>query len=479
MATFERTTRVLVLGAGPGGYAAAFMAADLGMEVTIVNREPNPGGVCLYRGCIPSKALLHAAKVINEAREAEHFGVTFAEPKIDFDKLRSWKTSVVEKLTGGLGQMTKQRKITYLQGEGKLRDAHSLEVTLSNGDTGLVKFEKAILATGSRPILPPMFNIGSARVWDSTGGLNMEELPKRLLVVGGGYIGLELGTVYAALGSQVTVVEATSGLLPGADRDLVKVLQKSVEAKMSRVLLNTKVTALKEVGAEVEVSLQPTEGEAFSEKFDRVLISIGRRPNTENLGLEHTRVEIDGRGFIKTDLQGRTQEPHIFAIGDISGDPMLAHRATHQGRLAAEVLHGSKAQFEPQAIPAVVFTDPELAWAGLTEQQCKDQNIRHEVARFPWAASGRALTLNSAGGLTKMIVDPEDGRLLGVGIVGSGAGELIAEGVLALEMGALAEDIGLSIHPHPSLSETVMESADVFFGKSTHLYKPKREPAKN
>lgn len=475
MATFERTTQVLVLGAGPGGYAAAFMAADLGMEVTVVNREPNPGGVCLYRGCIPSKALLHAAKVINEAREAEHYGVTFGSPQIDFAKLRDWKSSVVEKLTGGLGSMAKQRKITYLQGEGKLRDAHNLEVTLHNGDTGVVKFEKAILATGSRPILPPMFNIGSPRVWDSTGGLDMEELPKRLLVVGGGYIGLELGSVYAALGSEVTVVEATAGLLPGADRDLVRVLQKSVEEKMSRVLLNTKVTAMKDVGEAVEVTLTPQEGEAYSEKFERVLISIGRRPNTENLGLEHTKVEIDGRGFVKTDRQGRTQESNIFAIGDISGDPMLAHRATHQGRLAAEVIHGSKAQFEPQAIPAVVFTDPELAWAGLTEQQCKDQNIKHEVAKFPWAASGRALTLNAANGLTKLIVDPEEGRLLGVGIVGSGAGELIAEATLALEMGAQVGDLGLTIHAHPTTSETIMEAADVFFGNCTHLYKPKRE----
>jgi dihydrolipoamide dehydrogenase len=478
MATFEKSTQVLVLGAGPGGYAAAFMAADLGMEVTIVNREANPGGVCLYRGCIPSKALLHAAKVINEAKEASHYGVTFAAPQIDFDKLRSWKSSVVEKLTSGLGGMTKQRKITYLQGEGKLRDAKSLDVTLSNGDTGVVTFEKAILATGSRPILPPMFNIGSPRVWDSTGGLDMEELPKRLLVVGGGYIGLELGSVYAALGSEVTVVEATAGLLPGADRDLVRVLQKSVEEKMSRVLLNTKVTAMKDAGDTVEVTLTPNEGDAYSEKFDRVLVSIGRRPNSENLGLENTKIELDGRGFIKTDGQGRTQESNIFAIGDISGDPMLAHRATHQGRLAAEALHGSKAQFEPQAIPAVVFTDPELAWAGLTEQQCKDQNVKHEVAKFPWAASGRALTLGQPNGLTKLIIDPEDGRLLGVGIVGSGAGELIAEATLALEMGALAGDIGLTIHAHPTTSETLMEAADLFFGNCTHLYKPKKEAAR-
>lgn len=476
MANFEKTTQVVVLGGGPGGYAAAFMAADLGMEVTLVNREVNPGGVCLYRGCIPSKALLHAAKVINEAREAEHFGISFGPPQIDLDKLRGWKNSVVERLTGGLGQMTRQRKVTYLNGEGKLLNSHQLKVITAQGDEGVIKFEKLILATGSRPIMPAVFNIGSPRVMDSTGALELADCPPKLLVVGGGYIGLELSCVYAALGSAVTVVEATPGLLPGADRDLVQILHKNLEPKMSRILLNTRVMQLKDTGSAVEVTLQPPSGEAVLETFDRVLISIGRRPNTESLGLENTRVEVDGRGFIKVDLQGRTSEPHIFAIGDISGDPMLAHRATHQGRLAAEALHGSKATFEPRAIPAVVFTDPELGWAGLTEQQCKDQNIKHSVAKFPWAASGRALTLNQPAGLTKMIIDPEDGRVLGIGLVGAGAGELLAEGVLALEMGALAEDIGLSIHAHPTLSETVMEAADVHFGTSTHIYKPKRQP---
>jgi len=477
MATFEKTTQLVVLGGGPGGYAAAFMAADLGMEVTLINREENPGGVCLYRGCIPSKAYLHAAKVVNEARDASNFGITFGEPKIDIDKLRNWKKSVVNRLTGGLGQIAKQRNVSYLQGEGQLRDAHSLTVKAANGDEGIVHFTRLILATGSRPILPPIFDIGSKLVMDSTAALELEDIPDRLLVVGGGYIGLELGSFYAALGSKVTVVEATSGLLPGADRDLVKVLHQSIEKNMHSILLNTKVMQLKEVADGVQVTVQPPTGAPTEDVYDRVLISIGRRPNTENLGLAHTRVEIDGRGFVKVDAQGRTAEPHIFAIGDISGDPMLAHRATHQGRLAAEVLHGSKAVFEPIAIPAVVFTDPELAWAGLTEQQCKDQNIRHSVARFPWAASGRALTLDKTAGLTKLVIDPEDGLLLGIGIVGSGAGELIAEGVLALEMGALAEDVALSIHAHPTLSETMMESADVFFGKSTHIYKPKRQTA--
>lgn len=473
MATFERTTQVAVLGGGPGGYAAAFMAADLGMEVTLINREQNPGGVCLYRGCIPSKALLHAAKVIHEAKEAAEFGVVFERPKLDVDKLRGWKTKVVERLTGGLGQVAKQRKVHYIQGEGRFKNSQTLEVKATNGDTGTVKFQHMILATGSRPAIPPMFQLGE-RIMDSSGALDLKEVPQKMLVVGGGYIGLELGTVYATLGSQVTVVEMTNGLLPGADRDLVRILQRSVEERMHRVLLSTRVTEMNEEADSVSVSFQPAEGEAFTETFDRVLISIGRRPNSENLGLENTKVEIDARGFVKIDGQSRTHDPNIFAIGDVSGDPMLAHRASHQGRLAAEVIHGSKAVFEPRAIPAVVFTDPELAWAGITEQQAKDQKLNYKVSSFPWGASGRAITLDRPEGLTKLIVDAEDGRLLGVGIVGAGAGELIAEGTLALEMGAQAEDLGLTIHAHPTLSETVMEAADVYFGKSTHVYKPKR-----
>jgi dihydrolipoamide dehydrogenase len=475
MSDFEKTTQVAVLGGGPGGYAAAFMAADLGMQVTLVNRDTNPGGVCLYKGCIPSKALLHAAKVINESREAAHYGVTFGEPTIDLDKLRSWKESVVQRLTGGLGQMTKQRKVEYLQGEGKLRDARSLEVTTTDGKTGTLKFDKLILAVGSRPVIPPIFAIKSHRVMDSTAGLELREIPKRLLVVGGGYIGLEMGSVYTALGSQVTVVEMTSGLLPGADRDLVRILQKSIEAKFHKVLLNTKVLGMEEKGEEIIVSLQPAEGgETRSDHFDGVLIAIGRRPNSENIGIENTKIVRDARGFVKIDNQCRTDEPTIFAIGDISGEPMLAHRATHQGRLAAEVIHGSKAVFEPLAIPAVVFTDPELAWTGLTEQQAKDQGLKFEVSRFPWAASGRAITLDRPDGLTKVIVELETNRVLGVGLVGAGCGELVAEATLAIEMGAQVEDLGLTIHPHPTLSETVMEAADLFFGKSTHLYKPKR-----
>ena len=458
----QRETDVVVIGAGPGGYAAAFMAADLGLKTLLIDKEENPGGVCLYRGCIPSKALLHAAKVVNEAREASEFGITFSQPEIDVEKLAGWKNDVVKKLTGGLGQLRKARKVDHIQGTAKLVDANTLSI---EGSEETVRFKHAILATGSRPVVPGPLAIDSENVMTSKEALNLENIPETLLVVGGGYIGLELGTVYGSLGSKVTVVEMQDGLLPGADRDLVKVLSKNVNNIMHEVLLNTRVVEMVDTLRGVKVTLDP----AREETFEKVLISVGRRPNTENLGLENTKVQLDKLGFVVTDKQGRTDEPNIFAIGDISGQPMLAHRATHQGRLAAEVIHGSKAVFEPHAIPAVVFTDPELAWAGITENEAKEQGIPHKVARFPWAASGRSLTLGRTDGLTKLVLDPETERILGVGIVGPGAGELIAEGTLAIEMAATAEDLSLTIHAHPTLSETVMETADVFFGTSTHL----------
>lgn len=458
-------TQVAVLGAGPGGYAAAFMAADLGLEVALIDREPNPGGVCLYRGCIPSKALLHAAKVLTEAREAADIGIQFQPPQIDLEKLAGWKSSVVNKLTGGLGQLTKARKITYIQGEARFKDGQTLTI---EGQEDLT-FEHCILATGSRPIIPGPLRLDSPLVMDSTDALALEDVPQELLVIGGGYIGLELGTVYSALGSNVTVIEMQDGLLPGADRDLAKVLSKRVEHLFSRVLLNTRVTKMEVVPEGVLVHTDP-EGQKV---FNRVLVSVGRRPNTENLGLAEAGVELDEHGFVRIDEQCRTSQPSVFAIGDISGQPMLAHRASHQGRLAAEVIHGSKAAFDPRAIPAVVFTDPELAWCGLTEEEAEQQGIEVEVARFPWAASGRALTLGQVDGLTKLILEPETERILGMGCVGPGAGELIAEGALAVEMAATAKDIALTIHAHPTLSETVMESADVFFGTSTHILRPK------
>lgn len=460
---------VVVIGAGPGGYAAAFMAADLGMNTLLIDKEENPGGACLYRGCIPSKALLHASKVINEARESEQIGIRFGPPEIDVKRLAGWKNEVVGKLTGGLGQLRKARDVRHIQGTARFLDNHTLEV---EGHEGPVKFKHAILATGSRPVVPGPLALDSPRVMTSTEALELNDIPGSLLVIGGGYIGLELGTVYASLGSKVTVVEMLDGLLPGADRDMVKVLSKNVHSLMHEVLLSTRVVQMMETEEGIEVTLDP----ARVETFDKVLISVGRRPNSENLGLENTRIELDAQGFVKCDAQGRTAEANIFAIGDVSGQPMLAHRATHQGRLAAEVIHGSKAVFEPHAIPAVVFTDPELAWAGITEDEAKAQGVAHKVARFPWAASGRSLTLGRTDGLTKLILDPESERILGVGIVGPGAGELIAEGTLAIEMAATAEDLSLTIHAHPTLSETVMETADVFFGTSTHM--AARRPAR-
>jgi dihydrolipoamide dehydrogenase len=465
------TTQVVVVGGGPGGYAAAFLAADLGLSTALVDPELNPGGVCVYRGCIPSKALLHVANLIDESRQAKAWGVDFGEPKVDLPKLREFKNKVVGRLTSGTGQLVKLRKVKYLQGMAEIADAHHLTVKLASGAEESVQFEHAILATGSVPAIPPMLKVDDPRVMDSTAALDLPDVPSSLLVVGGGYIGLELGTVYATLGSSVTVVEMTAGLLPGADRDLVDVLSKRVNATMKQVLLDTKVVRMTPQSGGIRVSF---EGKP-EQTFDRVLVAVGRRPNSRIPGLEKTRVQVDERGFIMVDEQRRTGEPTIFAIGDVVGEPMLAHKASHEGRVAVEVIAGENVAFAPRAIPAVVFTDPELAWAGLTETQAIRDKRPIKIAKFPWAASGRAITLDRTDGLTKLILDPESERLLGVGLVGPGAGELIAEGVLAIEMGANATDLKLSIHPHPTLTETMMESAEVFFGQATHVYRPLRK----
>ncbi|CAB1275195.1 dihydrolipoyl dehydrogenase [Candidatus Nitrosacidococcus tergens] len=468
MASASETTQLAIIGGGPGGYAAAFLAADLGLEVTLIDLEPNPGGVCLYRGCIPSKALLHVAKVINEAKEAHTWGVTFSDPKIDLDKIRSWKEQVVNRLTGGVGQLSKQRKINYIQGQAKFVTQKTLQIHGKNGDQQL-NFKNAILATGSYPVRLPG-SIESPKLLDSTSALELQNIPKNLLVVGGGYIGLEMATVYASLGSQVTVVEMGETLLPGADSDLVAILSKQIEKRVHRVLTKTKVAQMQEESQVIRVRFEgSTAGE---EVFEKVLVAIGRKPNSAISGLEYTQVKINQQGFIQVDSQCRTNDPDIFAIGDVVGEPMLAHKASHEGRVAAEVIAGFKAVFEPRAIPAVVFTDPEVAWCGLTEAEANRKGQKIQVTRFPWAASGRAITLNRTDGLTKLIIDPETERVLGAGIVGPGAGELISELVLAVEMAAVASDIKLSIHPHPTLSETVMESAEVFFGQSTHVYRP-------
>ncbi len=463
-----------IIGAGPGGYAAAFLAADLGMKVTLIDQELNPGGVCLYRGCIPSKSLLHVAKLIDESRHAKNWGIEFSDPKIDIAKLRSWKEGVVKKLTGGLGQLSKQRKVQYIQGGAAFENSTTLHITKIDGGEQTLSFDRIIIATGSRPSVIPTLKLDSPRMMDSTSALDIQDVPKSLLVIGGGYIGLELGSVYAALGSKVSVVEMTAGLLPGADRDLVLPLHKRIEKSFEAIMLNTTVTAVKEEASGIRVSFDGADVKEREKVFDKVLVSVGRRPNSEITGLDKTGVKLIQRGFIHVNKQLQTDDPAIYAIGDVVGEPMLAHKASHEGRTAVEVIAGHKVAFEPNAIPAVVFTDPEIAWCGLTETQAQKDNREIKVAKFPWAASGRAMTIDRTEGMTKLVIDPETERVLGVGIVGAGAGELIAEGVLAVEMGALAKDLALTIHPHPTLSETVMNAAEVFFGTATDIYRPKR-----
>jgi dihydrolipoamide dehydrogenase len=477
--------QVVVLGGGPGGYAAAFLAADEGLEVTIVEAEPRLGGTCLLRGCIPSKALLHVAKVISEVDELRHeWGITYNErPAIDVDKIRARKDQVISNLTGGLGQLAKRRGVKVIQARGKFTSSTTMELTPTGGmseadsgfpEGGVLSFDHCILATGSVPAMPPSFDIGSDRVMDSTGALAMKDIPKSMLVIGGGYIGLELGSVYAQLGSKVTVVELSEGLLPGADRDLVKPLAKRLEKMLeNRIYLNTKVGSVAEVDNQVEVTFEGP-GKFGHERFDRVLVSVGRRPVTRGLGLENTQVKVNERGFVVVDHQQRTSDPHILAIGDVAGDPMLAHKASHEGRVAAEVLAGKPAVFDKAAIPAVVFTDPEIAWAGLTQDEAKRQGREVDVEVYPWAASGRAQALGRTEGLTKWLVDPVTHRVLGCGIVGAGAGELIAEAVLAIEMGCEVHDITESVHPHPTLSETLMNAGEVHYGTATEIYKPKK-----
>ena len=430
--------------------------------------------MCLYRGCIPSKALLHVAKVVDEARHAGNWGVTFGEPRVDIDKLRAYKQGVVDKLTAGVGSVAKLRKVRFVQGRGALTGPKSLRVSGASGDTDL-QFEHLILATGSHPTKVPTLSLDSPRIMDSTSGLELPDVPASLLVIGGGYIGLELGTVYATLGSKVSVVEMTPGLLPGADRDLVGVLEKRLKKLFAHIMLGTKVVKVAEDGHGIRVTFEGAVAEK-EQVFDRVLVAVGRRPNSKIPGLDTTRVKIDSKGFIETDGQRRTAEPSIFAIGDVAGEPMLAHKASHEARVAIEAIAGHKAVFEPQAIPAVVFTDPEIAWCGMTEVQAQAEQVEIDVAKFPWGALSRAITVDRPEGLTKLVLEPKTGRILGVGIAGSGAGELIAEGALAIEMGASAEDLKLVIHPHPTLSESLMESAEVFFGQSTHVFKPKRKP---
>ena len=463
---------LVVLGGGPGGYAAAFMAADLGMEVTLVEKDSRLGGTCLLRGCIPSKALLHVGRVVAEVREMQDWGVHFSAPKIDIDAVRDRKEKVIDALTGGLAQLAKRRNVQVIQGQGMFTASGTIEVIQKDAGSQTITFDHCILASGSRPARIPAFDIGSSRVMDSTGALQLEDIPESLLVVGGGYIGLEMGTVYAELGSRVSVVELTGSLLPGADRDLVKPLHKRLDGLFEAIRLNTKVIGLKDIGNGVEVSFEGQEGQT-TETFSRVLMAVGRRPNSDGIGLDNTNVVVDSKGFVEVDKQQRTADSRVLAIGDVCGEPMLAHRASHQGKVAVESLHGEPALFEPRAIPAVVFTDPEIAWAGLTEHEAELSGQEVEVSRYPWAASGRAHALGRIEGMTKMLIDPETDQVLGVGIVGSGAGELIAEGALAIEMGCTARDLSETIHPHPTLGETVAFSAENYFGLATEIFRPR------
>jgi dihydrolipoamide dehydrogenase len=456
-----------VLGAGPGGYTAAFRAADLGKKVVLIERHQSLGGVCLNVGCIPSKALLHVAKVISEADEASHHGVKFGKPKIDIDQVRAWKESVVSKLTGGLALLAKQRNVKVISGVGQFVAPHHIRVETADGEV-TVTFDNAIVAAGSQAVKIPTFPV-DPRVMDSTGALQLADVPKRLLVIGGGIIGLEMATVYHALGSKITVVERGAQLIPGADPDIVKPLAKRIEKLYESILLKTSVAGLE---AKKDGILASFDGEnaPAPQLYDRVLVAVGRRPNGKLIGAENAGIHVDDQGFIPVDKQQRTNVPHIFAIGDIVGQPMLAHKAVHEGKVAAEVIAGHKAAFDAGTIPSVAYTDPEVAWMGLTETEAKAQGIDYEKAAFPWAASGRALSIGRDEGITKLIVEKESRRILGAGIVGSNAGELIAEAVLALEMGADAQDLGLTIHPHPTLSETLGFAAEMVEGTITDLY---------
>jgi dihydrolipoamide dehydrogenase len=464
-------TEIVVVGAGPGGYAAAFYAADLGKKVILIEKEKKLGGVCLNRGCIPSKALLYATHQIVNARESAHRGITFAEPKIEVEKLRAWKESIVQKLAGGVATLSKMRNVQVISGRGYFEGSQKLRVETESGQQ-FIEYDKAILAVGSIPAMPKAFDLGNPRVMTSTEALEVEDVPENLLIVGGGYIGMELGFVYAALGSKIVLVEALDNILAGADQDLARPVVNNAKKMFKEIRLKAKVSKMATVGKQIKVAME-FNGQKLEELYDRVLVAVGRVPNSADLGLENTKIQLDERGFVKINPQQQTDDPNIYAIGDIAGGILLAHKAHKEARIAVEVITGENSTFE-SVIPAVVFTDPELAWCGLTEAEAKEKGVKYEVAKFPWTASGRALTFDRTDGVTKIIADPETDRVLGVGICGAGAGELIAEAVLAMEMGATVEDIALTIHAHPTLSETLMECADAYYGHATHIFTKKK-----
>ncbi len=461
-------TEVVVVGAGPGGYAAAFYAADLGKKVILIEQEKRLGGVCLNRGCIPSKALLHATEMIPAARESSHFGLSFETPKVDLEKMRAWKDSIIQKLSGGISQLAKSRGVQVVNGRAYFEGSQKLRVETENGQQ-FVEYDKAIVAVGSKPAMPKVFDLGNPRIMTSTEALQIEEIPEDLLIIGGGYIGMELGTAYANLGSKVVVIEALETILAGADPDLIRPVVKLAEKNFKEIRYKTKVTKMATKGKKISVTSEK-DGKSIEELFDRVLVSVGRVPNAGDLGLENTKVEKDEKGFIKINEKQETSDPNIYAIGDIAGGIMLAHKASKEARIAVENIIGEETVNQNIIIPAVVFTNPEIAWCGLTETEAKAKGIVVNVAKFPWAASGRAMTYDRTDGLTKLILEPDTDRVLGVGIVGHGAGELIAEGVIAVEMGANAKDLAACVHPHPTLSETMMEAAEAFYGHATHVF---------
>lgn len=473
----SKTIQTVVIGGGPGGYHAAFKAADLGQKVILIDPLKNPGGVCLHWGCIPTKALLHVVKVKDEAREARNWGLTYAEPEIDIDQLRSFKDGVIEKLTGGLAQLVKQRKIEHIHGRARFTGENSLTVSLNDGGEEEITFENAVISTGASPISLPDIDLESDRILYARSALELTDIPETLLVVGGGYIGLELGSVFGKLGSKVSVVEMMPGIMPGADRDLVDVFRKENEKEVfQEILTNTVVDDITETKGGLKVTMKSADGDKGTNKtetYTRVLLTVGQRPNTADLGLDAAGVKTSDRGFIPVDDQRRTNKSHIYAVGDVTGPPLLAHKANLEGKVAAEVISGHKSAYDPATIPAVEYTDPEIAWAGITEQQAEEQKLDVEVTSFPWAASGRALSMGTSVGKTKMIIDRKSERILGVGIVGKEAGQLISEGVLAIEMGAVAYDVAQTVHPHPTLSETLMEAAEMFYGSGIHVYKKK------
>ncbi len=458
--------RVIVLGAGPGGYTAAFLAADRGMRVTLIDENSRPGGVCLHRGCIPSKSLLHLSRLIEETRNAEAFGLKFQPPEIDLNRIREWTRGVISKMANGLISLCKQRGIDFVRGKAQFLDNNSLTID----DKEPIGFDHCILATGSQPVCPPLFSKISNRILTSTTALELDEIPQRLLIVGGGYIGLEMGTIYSSLGSRVTVVEMTGDLLPGVDRDLVRPLLSRLKSQFQDIYLNTQVTSCKLEENQITTEFEGP-GDIESANYDRVLVAVGRKPNSMDLGLESTQINTDDRGFVKVDERYQTNEPSIFAIGDVIGGSMLAHKASAEGKTVVGILAGEEPSPKMRCVPAVVFTDPEIAWCGLTETEAQNNNRKVKVTKFPWSASGRAQTLSRPDGVTKLVLDPDTEEVLGMGISGVGAGELIGEGVLAVDNSLKAKDLADSIHPHPTLSETIMETAEAFYGVATHIYK--------